>query len=176
MDVGTQTPPLTGLCQHYWHQTWAYKFGKTQTRRDMNLRQTPGNEIYDVWQLPGKLFHIKGRPKASGLRGEAAQGPHKHKDPRKHDFWYPPSIGPWSQNLRSLCLCGLCCPFRGLQLAPKRQQTISARGASMSTSCGCWRRQQWNCPAVVAESRHVLARIQRRSGLVASKGPRHRLC
>ena len=27
---------------------------------------------------------------------------HKHKDPTNHEFWYPPDIGPWSQELRSL--------------------------------------------------------------------------
>ena len=28
--------------------------------------------------------------------------PHQHKDPTKHDFSYPPCIGPWNQNVRSL--------------------------------------------------------------------------
>ena len=32
------------------------------------------------------------------------QRPHEHKDPTSHDFWYPPSLGPWNQNVRSLCL------------------------------------------------------------------------
>ena len=45
---------------------------------------------------------------------------YKHKDPTNNDFWYPPYMGPWNQNVRSLCLRGLRghylrkCPFRGL--------------------------------------------------------------
>ena len=34
----------------------------------------------------------------------------KHEDPARHDFWYPPSTGPWNQNVTSLCLCGLSGP------------------------------------------------------------------
>ena len=30
--------------------------------------------------------------------------PHKHKDPTRHDFSFPPCIGPWNQTVRSLCL------------------------------------------------------------------------
>ena len=32
---------------------------------------------------------------------------HKHKGPTNHDFWFPPDTGPFEQNVRSLCLCGL---------------------------------------------------------------------
>ena len=32
---------------------------------------------------------------------------HKHKDPRKHDCWDPPYIGPWNPIVRSSCLYGL---------------------------------------------------------------------
>ena len=35
------------------------------------------------------------------------ESPHEHKDPTKQYFWYPPHIGPWNQNVRSFCLCGL---------------------------------------------------------------------
>ena len=34
------------------------------------------------------------------------QGPHKHKDPTNHGFWYPAYIMPWSQHVRALCSCG----------------------------------------------------------------------
>ena len=33
--------------------------------------------------------------------------PHKHEHPTNHDNWYPPYLGPWNQNVRSLCLRGL---------------------------------------------------------------------
>ena len=37
-------------------------------------------------------------------------GPRKrpdiHKEPTKRDFWHPPKVGPWNQNVRSSCLCG----------------------------------------------------------------------
>ena len=36
-----------------------------------------------------------------------AKTPHKHENPAKHDFWYPPYIVPLTQNVRSFCLCGL---------------------------------------------------------------------
>ena len=39
-----------------------------------------------------------------------SKSPHKHQDPTNHDFWNPPHIGPWKQNVRSLCLCGLLGP------------------------------------------------------------------
>ena len=47
---------------------------------------------------------------------QSSKRPHKHKDPTKHDFWYPPSIGRWSQNLRCLCLCRV--------LGPKYNQNV----------------------------------------------------
>ena len=37
---------------------------------------------------------------------------YKHKDPTNHGFWYPPYTGPWNQNVRSLCLCGLFGPYK----------------------------------------------------------------
>ena len=37
--------------------------------------------------------------------GVAELRPHKHNDPIKHEFWYPPCVGPWNQNVRSFCLC-----------------------------------------------------------------------
>ena len=37
--------------------------------------------------------------------------PHKHQDPSEHDFWYPPYIGAWNQNVRSSCSCGLLGPY-----------------------------------------------------------------
>ena len=29
--------------------------------------------------------------------------PHKHKELRSHDLWYPPCTGPWNQTVTSLC-------------------------------------------------------------------------
>ena len=40
-----------------------------------------------------------------------AMGSDKHKDPTARDFWYPPYVGPWHKNVRSLCLCGLLGPW-----------------------------------------------------------------
>ena len=34
--------------------------------------------------------------------------PHKHKDATHHDFRFPACIGPWNQNVRSLCYILLC--------------------------------------------------------------------
>ena len=33
--------------------------------------------------------------------------PHKHKDPRNQGVWNPPCLGPWNQNVGSLCVFGL---------------------------------------------------------------------
>ena len=35
---------------------------------------------------------------------------HKQEDPTNHGFWNPPCLGPLSQNVNSLCLCGLLGP------------------------------------------------------------------
>ena len=51
------------------------------------------------------------QPPKIGPCTKTLKGPHKHKDPTNHDFWYPPSSGPWNQNVRSLCLCGLFGPL-----------------------------------------------------------------
>ena len=40
------------------------------------------------------------------LRFQDPSGPHKHQDLAKHDFWYPPYIGPWNPHVRSSCLSG----------------------------------------------------------------------
>ena len=32
--------------------------------------------------------------------------PQIHKNPTQLDFWYPPFVGPWNQDVRSLCLAG----------------------------------------------------------------------
>ena len=37
--------------------------------------------------------------------------PHKHKDPMHHDFSYPPHIGPWNQDVRSLCFLVFLAPM-----------------------------------------------------------------
>ena len=37
----------------------------------------------------------------------------KKEDPTKHDFWNHPQIGPYSQDVGSLCLCGLLGPMFG---------------------------------------------------------------
>ena len=42
-----------------------------------------------------------------------------HKDPTKHDFWHLPYIGPWNQNVRSLCLCGVLGPYGNLEYGCK---------------------------------------------------------
>ena len=42
--------------------------------------------------------------------------PPKQMDPTKHGFWYPPSIGPWSQEVRSLSLCCRLSPYKLLAL------------------------------------------------------------
>ena len=35
---------------------------------------------------------------------------YEHGDPTNHGFWNPPCLGPWNQNVGSLCLCGLWGP------------------------------------------------------------------
>ena len=59
---------------------------------------------------------------------EGSRKPRKRKDPTKPRFWYPPYIGPWNQNVRSLCLCGLLGPYC---------RTINPGGLFMS-SCSAW--------------------------------------
>ena len=49
---------------------------------------------------------IKSGTETSGIRQALTQGPknpHKHQDPTNDDFWSPPYIGPWNQNVRSSC-------------------------------------------------------------------------
>ena len=64
------------------------------------------------------------RSRTCWARQEWPKRSHKHKDSTNHDNWYPPSIGPWNQNVRSLCLCGL--------LGPQSGGTSSDRKASHS--------------------------------------------
>ena len=45
------------------------------------------------------------------LIGQGSKRPHKHKDPPKHDVGYIPHIGPWNQDVRSLCCCALLGPY-----------------------------------------------------------------
>ena len=73
-----------------------------------------------LWGQPIRLSaNSRSTCNAEGLRVEhqaqtvcrdAIKRPHKHEAPTNHDFWYPPYIGPWNQNVRSLCLCGLLDP------------------------------------------------------------------
>ena len=54
--------------------------------------------------------------------------PHEHKDPTNHGFWYPPIysyIGPWKQNVGSLCFCGVWGPTQPSAL-PKRGQALNS--------------------------------------------------
>ena len=61
-------------------------------------------------------------------RGEAAapttRGPKDHINTR-HDLWYPPSIGPWNQNVRSLRLCGLLGSYK--HPAKRKQHSTEKR-------------------------------------------------
>ena len=43
-------------------------------------------------------------PSLKNCTTRAPNTPHKQKDPTKHGFWYPPCIGSWNQNARSLIL------------------------------------------------------------------------
>ena len=58
--------------------------------------------------------------------------PYKHKDPTNHDFWYPPCIGPWNQNIRSLCLCGLLGP--DYRRAEREERLLLRREVGPSSS------------------------------------------
>ena len=51
----------------------------------------------------GFLVTIASKPRAP-------KRPHKHVVILHHDFWFPPSIGPWNQAVRSLCFCGVLGP------------------------------------------------------------------
>ena len=54
---------------------------------------------------------FEGRPWGDRTRAQKdIERPHKHKDPTKQYVWYPPDSGPWNQNVRSSCLCGLVGP------------------------------------------------------------------
>ena len=50
--------------------------------------------------------------------------PYKHEDLTSHDFWYPPYIGPWNHNVRSLCLCGHFGPL---------SHTVTAEGHGLTS-------------------------------------------
>ena len=74
-------------------------------------------------------------------KGSGPKRRRKDKDPRNHDFWYPPYPGPWNQHVGSLCLCGLlghkleghpsCCLIRQRRLQGKLPNICMPRGRSM---------------------------------------------
>ena len=58
--------------------------------------------------------------------------PHKHKDPTNHDFWYPPYLGPWNQNVSSYVYSGALlrtqepsCAVEQLRSAAERELGVS---------------------------------------------------
>ena len=80
-----------------------------QTRLDMGIeRKNRDPEIsraptQDTWSAPTCRPPLANKRSIHG----GPKKPHEQKDPLNQGFWNPLCLGPWKQNLGSLCLCGL---------------------------------------------------------------------
>ena len=58
---------------------------------------------------------------------------HRHEDPTNHGSWNP--HGPWKENVRAFCLCGLWGPYDGFSWLDVKQslQSLSRTGQLLTT-------------------------------------------
>ena len=106
-----------------------------------------GSNVFPFWAVEQIPYVENGSYPKRNYIG-AFQRPHKHQDPTKHDFWYPPYLEPWNQHLRSSCLCG------SFQKSGALIWTSIARLLKERT-----RRKQERTPLLGAQYRNAIYRV-----------------